>query len=365
MKTYTALGLMSGSSLDGLDIAHCRMEWDGTAITNWELLTAETIAFSPVWQDRLKALPEQNALTFAKTHTYFGYYMGELVNQFIKKHRIRDLDYIASHGHTIFHDPERRYTVQIGHGGALAAITENRVISDFRVQDVAMFGEGAPLAPLVDAYLFEGYDFYLNIGGIANLSAVRAGQRVAFDVAPANQVLNFLASELGLPYDAEGQIARSGSVNADLLQQLQQAVYYQKPYPKSMANEWIRSQVIPLFIENELPIAEQLATACELIATELAAAVRLIRQKENWPKERASMLASGGGVFNHYLMERIQVLLAVEDIEIIVPANEIVQFKESLLIALLGLLRLEGQPNAWPELTGAKKATVNGGIYLG
>ena len=356
---------MSGSSLDGLDIAHCQMEWDGTKISRWDLLNAETIPFSTVWQDRLKALPEQNALTFAKTHTYFGYYMGELVNQFIKKHQIRDLDYIASHGHTIFHDPERRYSVQIGHGGALAAITKNRVISDFRTQDVALFGEGAPLAPLADAYLFDGYDFYLNIGGIANLSATRAGRRIGFDIAPANQVLNFLAGELGLPYDTQGQIARSGTINTDLLQQLRQADFYRKTYPKSMANEWIRSRVIPLFIENELPIADQLATATELIALELVAAIRQIRQKEAWPKENARLLASGGGVFNTYLMERMQALLEAELVKIVLPEKPIIEFKESLLMALLGLLRLEQVPNAWPELTGAKHATINGGIYLG
>ena len=362
---YESLGLMSGSSLDGIDIAHCRMHWDGQKITDWQLLAAETLPYSQVWHDRLKGLPEQNALNFAKTNTYFGYYMGELVNQFKKEKGITNIDYIASHGHTIFHDPERRYTVQIGHGGALAAITRNKVISDFRVQDVALFGEGAPLAPLADAYLFDGYDFYLNIGGIANLSANRKGRRIGFDFAPANQVLNFLAGELGLPYDTEGQIARGGTISTALLAQLQAAGYYKKAYPKSMANEWIRAAVIPIFIENELPIADQLATATELIALELTAAIRQIRQTEAWPIENARLLASGGGVFNAYLMERMQALLFSEKVDIILPEKPIIEFKESLLMSLLGLLRLEAVANCWPELTGAKRATVNGGIYLG
>jgi len=364
-KVYTALGLMSGSSLDGLDIAHCRLIWENQTLVKWELLAADTLPYSEMWQARLQALPMQNALAFAKTHTYFGYYMGALVQQFMKMHDLEKVDYIASHGHTIFHDPSRRYTVQIGHGAALAATTQQCVISDFRMQDVALNGEGAPLAPLADAYLFEGYDFYLNLGGIANLSATKNKKWIAFDVVPANQLLNALAHEMGLSYDMDGQLAAAGTVDEPLLAQLQNFSYYQQDYPKSMANEWIREQVLPLLLESELPIPDKLATVIALIVEELSQAIQKIRKQEQWPTNLAKLFVTGGGAFNHFLMKQLQEKLALQALEVILPKKEIIEFKESLLMALLGLLRLEEVPNSWPAITGADAPTVNGGIYLG
>lgn len=357
-KIYYALGLMSGSSLDGLDLAYCRMEWEHEEVKNWELLAAATMPYSEMWQARLAALPSQNALAFAKTDTYFAYYMGELVNAFLKKEQIEQLDYIASHGHTIFHEPDRRYTTQIGKGAALAAITQKPVIADFRSHDVALNGEGAPLAPLADAYLFGGYDYYLNIGGIANISVPLGDHKwAAFDVAPANQVLNFLSKEIGLPYDVGGQLAAKGQVQQDLLDQLRAEPFYQQKYPKSLGNAWIRQKVWPLLTESPIALEDRLATVVELIALEVAAAVQQLEQK-------GQMLISGGGAFNTFLLERIASLLEPLQVELVLPDREIIEFKEALLMALLGLLRMEGLPNSWPVVTGAARPTVNGGIYV-
>ena len=188
IKTYHSIGLMSGSSLDGLDIAFCKFKVENDIVLNWELLKAETIPFSEMWYSRLAHLPTQSALVYAKTHVYFGHYMGELVIDFMSRNNILP-DFISSHGHTIFHHPDKRMTAQIGDGGALAATTGLMVVSDFRTQDIALGGEGTPLAPAADKYLFNGYDFYLNIGGIANISCNANGKMIAFDIGGANQVL--------------------------------------------------------------------------------------------------------------------------------------------------------------------------------
>jgi anhydro-N-acetylmuramic acid kinase len=364
LKTYHAIGLMSGSSLDGLDIAYCRFDWDGTDINSWELLQAETLAFSEIWQRRLSALPQQNALSFAQTDIYFSYYMGELLNSFTKKYKIDQIDFVASHGHTVFHDPSRRYSIQIGNGNALAATIGKTVVCDFRMQDIALNGEGAPLAPLADAYLFPGFDFYMNIGGIANISAKCKDKWVAFDFSPASQIFNFLANQLGMPYDEDGKIARTGKPNFEFLADLQSADYYCKPYPKSMGNEWIAKEVLPLFSASGLTIETQMATAVELFVNECGRAIDMICKKENFKKEKIKMLLSGGSAHNCFLVEQLGLKLASRNVEIILPDKSIINFKEAMLIALLGLLRIEAVPNSMPAVTGAKKASINGGVYF-
>ncbi|MEL6926427.1 MAG: anhydro-N-acetylmuramic acid kinase [Bacteroidota bacterium] len=237
-KSYTVLGLMSGSSLDGLDIACCQFTINPKAsdrtdfLVDWHLAQAATIRFSEQWQGRLAYLPAQDALTFAKTNTYFGHYTGELVNAFLQKFDLKP-DFIAAHGHTIFHYPDKRLTVQIGDGAALAATTGLPVVCDFRTHDIAIDGEGAPLAPLADQLLLPGYDFYLNLGGIANVSASIGDRFVAFDIGPANQVLNALANQLDIEYDDEGKIAASGEVITTLLHEVNDIAYFRKMYPKS------------------------------------------------------------------------------------------------------------------------------------
>ncbi|WBM73988.1 anhydro-N-acetylmuramic acid kinase [Saprospira grandis] len=361
-KNYYILGLMSGSSLDGLDLAYCRMQWGQNGLENWELLAAQSLPYSNSWEDRLRALPQQSALIYAKTDQYFGFYMAELVQQFLAQNNIRRLDFIASHGHTVFHEPDKRFGAQIGRGSALAALTKRPVISDFRSQDLSLSGEGAPLAPIADAYLFPGYNYYLNLGGIANLSA-KAGQNWrAFDFAPANQLLNFLAQEKGASYDKGGQWASQGEVQEELLATLLSDPFYQQTYPKSLSNAWVQGPQLRILAEFEASTEDKLATVCELIGISLRQSI-LDLQKEEGFGQAGKLLVSGGGAFNHYLLGQLQAYVEDLGIEIFLPDNNIIEFKEALLMALLGLLRWEKQTNAWPQVTGAKKASINGGIH--
>ncbi|BDS14878.1 anhydro-N-acetylmuramic acid kinase [Aureispira anguillae] len=363
---YKVLGLMSGSSLDGLDIAYCSIHWEAGKVMDWKLISAETLPFSEMWKSRLSNLPSQNALIFAKTNTYFGHYMAELVQQFTHKHQVTQVDFIASHGHTIFHNPNQRISIQIGDGAALAAKTGYTTICDFRTQDVALDGEGAPLAPLADHYLFSGYDFYLNLGGIANLSANINNRWVAMDCCPANQVLNTLASELGATYDDGGQWASQGTVLQELLQQAANFDFYTQAYPKSLGNEWIRQHILPLYLGAEGSWQDKLATACEHIAIEISTCIQDIIQKEKVNKNTFKVLVTGGGAFNQYLMQTINAYCNQKTtVELYLPDDSIINFKEALLMALLGVLRVEKVPNSRKVITGAQRNTVNGAIYQG
>ncbi|MFK7933949.1 MAG: anhydro-N-acetylmuramic acid kinase [Saprospiraceae bacterium] len=360
--TYKVLGLMSGSSLDGLDLAFCEFQLENDEITNWQLLAGETLSFTEQWQNRLRHLPEQSAYTFAQTDTYFGLYMGELVKQFLIKHQLRP-DFISSHGHTVFHHPERRFTTQIGSGAALAGFTGYPVVSDFRSQDVAQGGEGAPIAPIADKLLFSGYDFYLNLGGIANISANIGEKQVAFDIGGANQILNMLAMEAGLEYDRNGQIAANGELNLALKQTVDNLPYFNSPYPKTLDNRWVMAHIAPPYQNTEIPLKDRLFTACIQLAEQINLSIQQILTKENLQADSYQMLVTGGGAFNAFLMQTIQ--NACPAVEIVIPDENLIAFKEAILMALMGLLRVTNQNNCLRTVTGAKRDTVSGAIYQG
>ena len=358
------IGLMSGSSLDGVDIAFVDFKINGEQI-NFELIKAETIEFSEVWQRRLRNLPKVDALAFSKTNTYFGHLLGEMVNDFISKHKI-DVDFIASHGHTIFHYPDNRITVQIGDGAAIAAITGLPVINNFRTHDIAINGEGTPIAPIADKYLFPGYDFYLNIGGIANISCSIDGRFVAFDTGAANQILNELTHLIGLPYDEDGNIARDGTINRAILNKVNELPYHHQPYPKSLDNTWLQENILPIYLIEEDTIQNKLRTACEQLAQQVALSIQQIIDKENLPVKPFRIFATGGGAFNNFLMERVGAVCNQHfPTEIIIPNPEIVEYKEALLMALMGVLRVENKVNVMRSVTGAKRDTIGGAIWQG
>jgi len=369
-KIYKALGLMSGSSLDGLDVAYCNFDIEKTAanqlvIHDWHILEAETIAFSEAWQARLSQLSTQTALIFAKTHTYLGHYLGAMVADFIQRYNIEP-DFIASHGHTIFHEPAGRMTLQIGDGSAMAVVTGYPVISNFRNQDIAIDGEGAPVAPIVDRYLLPGHDFYLNLGGIANITAIVGHKTIAFDICPANQLLNFLANQINLEYDEGGQIAAAGEILPDLLKIINRADFYRKSYPKSLDNTWSKQAILSQLVDDKTEIPNQLATLVEHIAHQIAFAIKQVIRKENIQKDKLSLLATGGGAFNTFLMERLQAKCReVADLEVIIPNPDIIQFKEAVLMAWMGVMRVENVPNVLKTVTGAKRDTINGAIHQG
>lgn len=367
--TYNSIGLMSGSSLDGLDIAYCSFTLseneNGLPDISWQLKKAATIPFSDMWVSRLANLPTQNALAFSKTHTYFGHYMAELVNDFLQKNQIEP-DFIASHGHTIFHYPENLMTMQIGDGAALAAKTGYPVICDFRTHDIALNGEGTPIAPAADRYLFKDYDFLLNIGGIANITLNNPKGPTAFDIGPANQVLNMLAQQAGQAFDKDGLLAAAGTLDPSLLDLLNQNEYFNTAPPKSLDNQWIQTEVFPIYQNHSASINNQLHTACHQLAEQTAKAIDFLILKKDLNKADYKLLATGGGALNQFLIKCIRALVNKQySIEIEVPQLDIVLYKEAILMGLMGVLRVENIPNCFKSVTGAQIDTIGGAIYQG
>lgn len=339
------LGLMSGSSLDGLDVAFCEFEFANHAVTKWQILQAETMAYSEDWQQRLRELPGANGRDLLLAHAHYGHYVGELVNLFLEKHSIQP-DFIASHGHTIFHFPKEKMTLQIGDGAAISAVTGYPVVCDFRSMDVALGGQGAPMASIADQYLFSEYDFMLNLGGIANITANLNGKYIAFDIGGANQVLNQLVEPLGLEYDAGGQLAASGNLNETLLQQADALSFHNESYPKSLGNDWVREQLIPIYTQFQASVEDKLHTACVQITRQIANNITQIITKENFTKYNYKLLATGGGAFNDFLIQCLQTACNEHfAVEIVVPDERIIGFKEAAMIALAGILRWNQQPN--------------------
>ncbi|MEM9850303.1 MAG: anhydro-N-acetylmuramic acid kinase [Bacteroidota bacterium] len=367
-RTYRILGLMSGSALDGLDLAYCRFELAANRdfeLLNWEIEQATTLPYSESWQNRLAQLIHADARSFAETHVHYARYVGQLVNQFLADYQL-DPDYIASHGHTIFHFPDLFYTTQIGEGAALAATTGYPVICDFRTQDVAQGGQGAPIASIADKYFFGQYDFCLNLGGIANLTAKVDKKYVAFDISGANQILNALAAEIGLAYDDKGELAAQGNLIPTLFKASNQLDFLTADYPKTLDNQWVKTQLLPIFKNPSYALKDRLHTAVQHIAYQIAAAVKKVVEQEAMRKSSYHFLATGGGAYNNFLMTSMQRAFAQHTpVHIHVPSDTIISFKEAAMIALMGVMRIENVPNCMSNVTGAKFDTINGAIYQG
>ena len=366
---YHIVGLMSGTSLDGLDIAYCRFELEND-LWHYQILQAKTISYSNSWRERLSRVDLANAEEFARTDSDAGYLFGKLTREFINKHKLEP-DFIASHGQTIFHQPENRFTTQIGKGAAIAAVTALPVVCDFRSTDVAWGGQGAPLVPIGDKLLFPDYDYCLNLGGIANISYDEEGVRIAYDICPVNMVLNTLAQKMDLAFDHSGKLASEGTIHTQLLDQLNQLPYYHQQPPKSLGKEWVEMHIWPLLEEYvsdmgsqirdeglQIPdpgsrIPDLLRTFCEHIAIQI---------KKNSGDDRVKkLLITGGGALNEYLIERIRNHASPQ---VIIPDLQTIQFKEALIFAFLGLLRWRNEVNCLASVTGAKKDTIGGAIYL-
>ncbi|MGI6292462.1 MAG: anhydro-N-acetylmuramic acid kinase [Bacteroidales bacterium] len=348
---YHIIGLMSGTSLDGVDIAYCVFE----KIDNkWQytIVEAETIPYTNKWLKRLKELENSDGLTFNITHIEYGRLLGLLVKKFIRKHRLK-VDYIASHGHTIFHQPEKRMTVQIGSGASIAANSGVSTTCDFRSLDVALGGHGAPLVPIGDELLFGKYDACLNIGGISNISYRQRASRIAYDISPANMILNYMAQMKGYSYDVGGHLAQSGKVDKELYATLNNIAYYRKPYPKSLGKEWVFGEFLSCIQEYKLSVEDYLRTFVEHIAFQIATVVL----KEKLHK----ILITGGGAKNKFLIERIQFF--AKESQLIIPEDKLVEYKEALIFAFLGLLRLQQTPNCLKSVTGANQDNCGGAIY--
>ncbi len=357
---YRAIGLMSGSSLDGLDIVFAEYEEYGGK-WQYNILAADCYAYSEQWMNRLQAAIHLNAYDYMLLHTDFGRYVGEQVNQFIQAHQLEHkVQLIGSHGHTTFHVPHLGMTGQIGDGATIAAVTGINVVSDLRAMDVALGGQGAPIVPMGEKLLLSQYPFLLNLGGIANIS--RQGENyVAFDVCPANRVLNMLVNQLGHAYDDGGTIAASGQLNTALLTKLNALDYYQQPFPKSLANDYGTDIVFPLTQSAGLSIPDALRTYTEHIALQLGYSIAGLHAG-NQP---AQLLATGGGAHNHFLIQRIQAALSPLQIEVVVPDVKLINYKEALVMGLLAVLRWREENTVLHTVTGATRSSIGGAVWMG
>jgi anhydro-N-acetylmuramic acid kinase len=350
MKHYKVIGLMSGTSLDGVDIAYCEFEFD----TKWyfEIIKAETIEYPSLWKDRLSSLMNSSAETLTEIDRKYGKYLGQITKEFIIKNRVSP-DFISSHGHTIFHQPDKGFTLQIGDGHSISSVTGLPVVYDFRSLDVALGGQGAPLVPIGDRLLFSVFDYCLNLGGIANISFEKAGKRLAFDICPVNMVLNYLASLEGFRFDMNGSLASTGIVNPSLLQKLNHLDYYQKNPPKSLGKEWVDCNFLPI-LNGDLDRNEnKLRTVTEHIATQIAAIINSL--------PIGNMLVTGGGAKNKYLIETLKSKLSTQ---IVIPESQIIDFKEAMIFAFLGVLRWRNEINTLSSVTGADRDCCGGSIVM-
>ena len=348
MKVCHAIGLMSGSSLDGLDLALVRFTI-GNGAYHYHIEEAETLPYPEPWRTRLADAFLAPPDTLERLDKEYGTYLGEQVRTFAGRHHVHP-DFVASHGHTVFHKPLERFTLQIGDGQSLADACGHTVVNDFRSEDVSKGGQGAPLVPIGDRLLFGDYDICLNIGGIANLSYEREGRRIAYDICIANQALNHLARRQGLDYDRDGMLARSGQVDMTLLKRLNSHPYYGMLPPKSLGREFFEQYQKGLL--QGLSDADLLATFTEHVALQIALAASAIPQ--------GKLLVTGGGARNKFLMERLQ---ARTSHTVVIPDPMTIDYKEALVFAFLGLLRLEGKTNVLCSVTGAPTDSCSGKIW--
>ncbi len=338
--TVHAVGLMSGTSLDGLDICHAVFNRDEAGKWQFQILNAQTFEYNKSWENRLRDSIHLSAEDFLELNSAYGFFLGEKVRDFLQNNYISKVDLIASHGHTVFHQPKKGFTAQIGEGRAIKIITKLPVVYDFRSQDVLMGGSGAPLVPIGDELLFSEFDACLNIGGFSNISFQKNGQRIAFDICPVNIVLNKYAEKLGKNFDENGDIAKSGKVNSSLLDKLNSLDFYKENHPKSLGVEWVNYHIEPLLQSDE---AENiLATFTEHVACQISAIFN-----ENKIKK---VLFTGGGTYNTWLIE---LLRAKTSTEIIIPAKDLIDFKEALIFAFMGVLRVKNEINILSSATGS------------
>jgi anhydro-N-acetylmuramic acid kinase len=353
MNIFNVIGLMSGTSMDGVDLAYCRFELQEGRWKHF-ILKAATYEYPTEWQDRLNSLFKASAVDYAGTHAAYGKYLGNQIAAFMHEQEISEVDFVSSHGHTVFHQPAAGFTAQVGEGAAMAEASGLDVICDFRTSDVAYGGQGAPLVPIGDKHLFPEHAYCLNLGGIANVSFEMEGNRIAFDICPCNMLLNHYAFRAGQPFDRNGDMAASGKCHDDLLNELNALNYYKKSYPKSLGREEVEKYFFPVIEKYALTPADVLRTLCEHIAMQVAASL-----PGRQPEKR--MLVSGGGAWNSFLAACIRkhAGLGVE-----IPDALTVNYKEALIFAFLGVLRFRGEPNCYGSVTGARKDAIGGAVYL-
>lgn len=348
-ENYNVIGVMSGTSLDGVDLAY--IAFNNKDQWTYEILHSETVAYSAEWVDQLKNALHFNTSELEALNVSYTQLLASIITKFISKHNLTDIDAVCSHGHTILHQPQNGFTLQIGNLPLLRDLLPYTIVCDYRVQDVQLGGQGAPLVPIGDAILFAEYDYCLNLGGFSNISFDDQGIRKAFDISPVNTVLNYYANDMGLPYDDGGAIAKTGTIHAELLDQLNGLAYYKMAHPKSLGMEFVRDTIFPILHSFAIPTVDILRTFVEHIALQIAA----------FCQPNSKLLVTGGGAYHTFLMDRLQQY--VPSVQITIPDDKTIQFKEALIFALLGVLRLRNEINVLASVTGAQHDHSSGQIY--
>ena len=342
---------MSGSSMDGVDLACCDFIWDGR-IWTYKILVAETFPYGSKLLSKLEEACNWNRKEIDELDLELGIYYAELLNTFHSKENLNP-DFIASHGHTILHEPDKGITFQAGDGALMSKLTGITVVNDFRSDDVAQGGQGAPLVPLGDSLLFSEYDGCLNLGGFANISCVNSsGDRIAYDLCPANMALNWVASLEGKAYDLDGQMARRGIVNQELLEKLNKLDFYATKAPKSLGREWFLERFLPLIRSGKLSSEDLMSTLVKHISQQISRGIN--------DAGIGSLLVTGGGALNLALTESLKEHTYAS---LVIPEELLIHYKEALIFALLGVLKIRGEINILSSVTGGRKDISAGTIY--
>ncbi|AYN68482.1 anhydro-N-acetylmuramic acid kinase [Euzebyella marina] len=356
MKKHKILGLMSGTSLDGLDLAYCHI-WSDNDAYRFDIVETKSVTYEASMQEKLKDsifLPADELLKF---HNSYGTWLGNQSKIFIDEKKL-EVEYIASHGHTTHHQPENGLTYQIGSGQHLANASGIKVVCDFRTNDVALDGQGAPLVPIGDRLFFGNYDFCLNLGGISNVSFEKDGERLAYDIGLANMILNYITRKEGIAFDKGGEMARSGNINTQMLKSLNSLEFYQLPHPKSIGYEWFVEKVVPIVDRTKDDMSNLLCTSVHHICDQVA-----LQIEENTSGIDHKLFVTGGGALNEFLIETLQSKL-LNTAKVIVPEKKLIEFKEALVFALMGVLRIEQKTNVLKSVTGAKRNSSSGVVFL-
>ena len=339
---------MSGTSLDGLDIAYCEFNLHND---KWlfDIKYGETISYSKEWKNRLENAPNISKEELNKLDLEYGHFLGKQSALFIQKYQLKP-DLVASHGHTVFHKPEEGYTLQIGDGEALQTHLPCPLVYDFRTQDLELGGQGAPLVPIGDQLLFSEFDACINIGGFANISKQMEGQRIAWDICPANIIMNPIAEKLGYAYDKDGDWAMQGSLNTKLLNELNALSFYKQAAPKSLGKEWVNENILPILNRYTILEKDLLRTLVEHISIQISKSVTDVH---------GNILFTGGGVFNQFLMKQIKDKVKAK---VVIPSPKKIDYKEAMIFAFMGLLKLRNETNVLSSVTGAKHNHSSGKV---
>ena len=340
---------MSGTSLDGLDLCYCNFNLSNNT-WSYELIHSATYKYSADWINILSKLIFLKDSELSDIDKKYTHLLSNLITKFISDFNIIDIDFVSSHGHTAMHEPNKNFTYQIGNLPILSSLVNLPIVCDFRVQDVEYGGQGAPLVPVGDKFLFSQYDYCLNLGGFSNISFIEKGVSYAYDISPFNTVLNGLSNKLGYCFDDGGETAKSGQIIEPLLTELNSINYYKEIYPKSLGVEFVNSIFNPILNKYDVSIKDKLRTCVEHFAFQISYNI----------KSNSSVLITGGGAFNTFF---ISILKSNYNINIHIPNKEIVEFKEALIFAFLGVLRMRNQNNCLSSVTGAYKDHSSGKIY--